>query len=92
MNKEDSDVVYVLLGHVYREFEEDWETFLGVFKEFPTLDSLSDIINSVEDEWLRRHFLQVDLGTVLLNSGIPVVFLSDCGDEIGLELKEVELL
>ena len=84
--------VYVLIGHIYEGSGEDRDMLLSVFKEIPTEDLLCKVINSMEDSWHKEAFSSIDLATVVLNIGCSVISQTDWGDEIGLELREMELL
>lgn len=88
MDKANNGKVYALIEHYKVEYEGEWEYLLCVFKDIPTAEEIYNVINGIDS---GINWKEVDEVTSLtLNSSI--FSRTAWGDEVGLEIREMDLL
>lgn len=92
MNKMNSDMVYALIAHDLED-GDGGELFLGVYKELPKKEDIYHFINNLECVWWRKALSQIDIDMVLMSvNNIVICYHTKWWGDVGLELREVELL
>ena len=86
MDKVNSGKVYALIEHYKVEYEGEWEYLLCVFKDIPTAEEINNAISGTDSDWKKEERIT----SLTLNNSI--FRRTAWGDEIGLEIREMELL